>query len=30
MTTIDRQQAFSGTKEAAPALRLDARALSII
>jgi aminoglycoside phosphotransferase (APT) family kinase protein len=23
MTTIDRQQAFSGTKEAAPALRLD-------
>ncbi len=24
MTTVDRQQAFSGTKEAAPALRLDA------
>ncbi len=27
MTTIDRQQAFSGTKEAAPALRLDAARL---
>ena len=27
MTTLDRQQAFSGTKEAAPALRLDAARL---
>jgi aminoglycoside phosphotransferase (APT) family kinase protein len=27
MTSIDRQQAFSGTKEAAPALRLDAARL---
>jgi aminoglycoside phosphotransferase (APT) family kinase protein len=27
MTTIDRQQAFSGTKESAPALRLDAARL---
>ncbi len=27
MTTIDRQQAFSGTKEAAPALRLDSARL---
>jgi aminoglycoside phosphotransferase (APT) family kinase protein len=27
MTTIDRQQAFSGTKEAAPALRIDAARL---
>jgi aminoglycoside phosphotransferase (APT) family kinase protein len=27
MATIDRQQAFSGTKEAAPALRLDAARL---
>jgi aminoglycoside phosphotransferase (APT) family kinase protein len=27
MTAIDRQQAFSGTKEAAPALRLDAARL---
>jgi aminoglycoside phosphotransferase (APT) family kinase protein len=28
MMTIDRQQAFSGTKEAAPALRLDAARLA--
>jgi aminoglycoside phosphotransferase (APT) family kinase protein len=28
MTTIDRQQAFSGTKEAAPALRIDAARLA--
>ena len=28
MTTIDRQQAFSGTKDAAPALRLDAARLA--
>lgn len=28
MTTLDRQQVFSGTKEAAPALRLDAARLS--
>ena len=27
MTTLDRQQAFSGTKEAAPALRLDSARL---
>ena len=27
MTTVDRQQAFSGTKDAAPALRLDAARL---
>jgi len=27
MTTIDRQQAFSGTKEAAPALRIDTERL---
>jgi len=27
MTTLDRQQAFSGTKEAAPALRIDAERL---
>ena len=27
LTTLDRQQAFSGTKEAAPALRLDAARL---
>jgi len=27
MTSVDRQQAFSGTKEAAPALRLDAARL---
>ena len=27
MTTVDRQQAFSGTKEAAPALQLDAARL---
>jgi len=28
MTSLDRQQAFSGTKEAAPALRLDAARLA--
>jgi aminoglycoside phosphotransferase (APT) family kinase protein len=28
MTTLDRQQVFSGTKEAAPALRLDAERLA--
>jgi aminoglycoside phosphotransferase (APT) family kinase protein len=28
MTTLDRQQAFSGTKEAAPALRLDTARLA--
>jgi aminoglycoside phosphotransferase (APT) family kinase protein len=28
MTSIDRQQAFSGTKEAAPALRIDAARLA--
>ena len=27
MTTLDRQQAFSGTKDAAPALALDAARL---
>jgi len=28
MTSLDRQQAFTGTKEAAPALRLDAARLA--
>ena len=28
MTSLDRQQAFSGTKEAAPALRIDAGRLA--
>src|SRR3974390_1918210 len=28
MTTVDRQQAFSGTREVAPALRLDAARLA--
>ena len=30
MTMLDRQQAFSGTKEAAPALQIDAAQLDAL